>query len=74
MRERVLFEGVEIRLVSEDKDSVEEIGNAFSDWAKQNLPLKEFFDGKTQLSTHPRYKGTYIRRIYLKLKREGGDG
>jgi len=67
-QERILSEGVEIRLVSEEKDQIEQIGDAFSRWARENLPIAEFFDGGTCLSTHPRYKGTYIRRIYLKIK------
>lgn len=66
-RERILSEGVEIRLVSEDKEQIEQIGDALSRWAKENLPIVEFYDGGTILSTHPRYKGTYVRRIYLKI-------
>jgi len=68
MEEKVSEEGIEIRFVSQDKDLVDMIGDNFHQWAKQNWDLEEFFDGKTTLSTHPRYKNSYIRRIRMKLK------
>lgn len=68
LNDRILARGVEVRFTAEERDAVDEIADPFCDWVKQNWTLDEFFDEGTTRSTHPRYKGTYLRRVHIKTK------
>lgn len=60
-------EGVEVRIVSGSAEEVREVGDLLADFLRSSLCPEEFFDSGTVCSTHPRYRGSYIRRIRIKI-------